>query len=377
MNGVRLGFFVAAVIVGARVGDAQAPPARVAVAAITMGADNDDVSRGAFAEIGAARFGSDGSIYAIDPGECKVKQFSSTGRFVRSFGGSGGGPSEFSCRNLRLDVKDETVVVTDPTQARTVHFSREGRAAKTVPLPDFPGDYGVVRTVPLRYGFGVRIRTGAEAAPPRRDSLQRLVVRKLNEPRADTIANYRADDVAVEFVTGRRLGAPTGLGYGGAWTACGDSAVVVADGYAGAVTWYRITATGPRLARSATLGRTGALLTSDERRDAMTRVRTSRAVTSEQGVGRAGEIKSISALPTMWSVVWSVRCGDDGAVWVGMQDKLAPRTEWTVFPPTGSAYTVTLPENFSFRSARGDFVLGRTVTEDEVPVLRVYRLVAR
>ena len=389
MSDVRVivGFASCMCLVPVGGGAAQAPPPRrVLVPTFAIGADpQEDLARGTFGTVGTAAFGPDSSIYVVDASECTVKHFTKAGRFIRRFGRSGGGPGEFGdCRTLRMSVGTDGIRIVDPGQNRVVRFSLDGRTVETRALPAFEGDIGLYRSTPLRFGYGLRTDVGSVDASGRlifSEDLY-LVLRKAGAARTDTIARYRQGVVQVELSNGRGTTASTGLGYGGGWTTCGDSAAVFADGYSGTVTWYSLASNGLSASRSAQLGITGATISADEQRALLERIRTNPRVLDDARRFGGGGVRNISSLPNRASVLWTVRCMSDGAVWVGLEKRNAPsereaRTEWTVFPWRGPAYTVSLPPTADFLAALGDVVISRAATQEDVPIVRAFRIHAR
>lgn len=70
---------------------------------------------------GPFRIGPHGSLFYIDPGDMKIKQFDRDGNFVQSFGGRGEGPGEFHTPTDLGFIGDSVLYVNDPNRRR-VHF---------------------------------------------------------------------------------------------------------------------------------------------------------------------------------------------------------------------------------------------------------------
>ena len=70
---------------------------------------------------GPFRIGPHGSLFYIDPGDMKIKQFDRDGNYVQSFGGRGEGPGEFHTPTDLGFIGDSVLYVNDPNRRR-VHF---------------------------------------------------------------------------------------------------------------------------------------------------------------------------------------------------------------------------------------------------------------
>ena len=77
-----------------------------------------------------ARLGPGGVMVVLDGGDDMVKLFDSTGRALRTLGGTGEGPAEFSSAWL-LELRGDTVRVLDIDQSKVVTFSLGGEVLAT------------------------------------------------------------------------------------------------------------------------------------------------------------------------------------------------------------------------------------------------------
>lgn len=84
----------------------------------------------AFFLVRDARLGPGGMILVLDGGDNVVKLFDPEGRALRTLGGSGEGPAEFSAAWL-LEVRGNTVRVLDTDQSKIVTFSLDGELLDT------------------------------------------------------------------------------------------------------------------------------------------------------------------------------------------------------------------------------------------------------
>jgi hypothetical protein len=106
----------------------------------------DDGSQQTIGRIAHFDVASNGLIYVLDRADFDVKVYDLTGRFVRKFGGRGGGPGELG-RPIAIHVADSIVVVRDQANG-SVEYSSNGRHLVT------RGPGTLQRPgLPLRYGF--------------------------------------------------------------------------------------------------------------------------------------------------------------------------------------------------------------------------------
>jgi hypothetical protein len=83
-----------------------------------------------FFRVRDARLGQGGAIVVLDGGDDVVKLFDSAGRALRTMGGTGEGPAEFSAAWL-LELRGDTVRVLDTDQRKIVTFSLSGELLAT------------------------------------------------------------------------------------------------------------------------------------------------------------------------------------------------------------------------------------------------------
>lgn len=351
---------------------ATAPPMRQARLVMTLGVDSaDDVVRGAFGSAGPVRSAPDGRIYVLDGRQCQIKMFDQRGVYRGAFGRSGAGPGEFSCRGMLVTTEQDGIVVTDLTQSRVVRYSFSGAHLSTTAMPG--GEAGLVRGTALRNGFtvrdeGISLRR-ADTQSPTFDPYTYVVLRRASQRRVDTLASIRRDHLLVRLPDGRLRPATAGFGNGGAWAVWRDSVVAIVDGYAGAVRWFVISASGARITRTTSLGVVGRAVTSADLRAMERRV-------PEDPLLRAMRVvpASVAEPPAFWSAATDAKFADDGALWVGAPSEAGRPRVWTVFPLGGQDYRVSIPGDVTLSSARGEIVYCVGTNEDDIPVVRVYRI---
>ncbi len=88
--------------------------------------------------VGAGRL-RDGSVVVGDARTREIRVFDSLGRHVRSFGGSGGGPGEFSQLSSMSVSAGDTVIAWDVRTRRQTMFLQDGTVVKSIPLQKVRG----------------------------------------------------------------------------------------------------------------------------------------------------------------------------------------------------------------------------------------------
>lgn len=95
----------------------------------------DDPNK-SFSEVSSFVVDDDGSIYALDFKDVKIKIFDKTGKFVSLFGEKGQGPGEFDMpAGIHLSPDDE-LVIEDPLARKLVFFSKKGNFIKNISFAD-------------------------------------------------------------------------------------------------------------------------------------------------------------------------------------------------------------------------------------------------
>lgn len=314
---------------------------------------------------------ANGLVYVLDGLDFNVKVFDASGSLLRTFGRRGGGPGELS-RPIGLDVSDTILVVSDQVNGRVV-FATSGRHIET----DKSASFRRSGQHKLRHGLSLVVEGGPRRAdprlPPEQEGAPPDVITIVHPSgRRDTLATIESDFVFVESALGRGALRESGFGRSGAYSLIGDSLLVVADGYAGTVRWYRFAPSGAVLARTADLRRQGKSVTrSDVAQQekvlaGSSGYRTGRGDAAAPLPPRAARIKSQT--PARWSEATTILVAEDLTVWVGAPRTLTVRegreatitvnnNVWTVFPENEEPYVVTLPSDTQLRGVSSRFIL--------------------
>lgn len=325
-----------------------------------------------FVDVNDVATSPSGEIYVLDTGDKTVKVYSAGGRFVRRFGREGGGPGEFQLpTSLRVD---SVVRVSDLAQRRMSYFTLDGRHVRTVRSPEL-GETPLLSLVPLRNGRMVGAtpaRMGVTTGGSGRTGSPYVEVLML-EPggRPDTLLRPHS---GVSAFHPRNQAVPFGtfeshVGRGGAHAVLGDSQVATADGYSGEVRWYRADRAGLTLLRSRQLPSRSRPVSADDVR------RMERQLyTGSPDLPRGLVIEA----PPRVSVATQALFSTDGSLWIRNTAGKGHAHVWTVFDSRGEiAFRLSLPEGFELRHVRGDRLYGVARTENDAPVVHVYRLVRR
>jgi len=86
-----------------------------------------------FANLAAVAVGAGDTIYALDRGDKRVKVYDPGGRYLRAFGGEGGGPGEFQEPDLLTFVAGQ-LVIYDWRARRLTYFGLDGTVQRTARL---------------------------------------------------------------------------------------------------------------------------------------------------------------------------------------------------------------------------------------------------
>ena len=315
--------------------------------------------------------GREGTMYVLDGGDRAVKVYGRDGRFVRRFGREGSGPGEF--RSPTSIWVDSVIRVSDLGQQRISRFSLEGRHLSTDRAP-FLGEAPVLRMVPLRHGrmIGVTPAHYGVYADGRSNSnpFSTVLVASPGTPvRYDTLLRYHSGatayhppDANVPFGT-----VDSHVGMGGSYAVLGDSIVATADGYTGTVRWYRVGPEGLRLVRTRQLHSRSRLVSADDRRLIERRVR-------ERSPRFPREL--VLETPPRVSVATQALFADDGTLWIRNTGEGVPEHVWTLFDSEGEvSLRIRTPSGFDLRAVAGDRLYGVAKTENDSPLVRVYRMI--
>ena len=106
-------------------------PSKLKLELETVIGESDDPDK-AFSQLSSFVVDDDGTIYALDFKEQKIKVFDAEGQFVRSFGEKGQGPGEFQMpAGLHLAPGNE-LAVDDALAKKMIYFTKEGKYIRDV-----------------------------------------------------------------------------------------------------------------------------------------------------------------------------------------------------------------------------------------------------
>ncbi|HEX2076852.1 MAG TPA: hypothetical protein VHG08_04060 [Longimicrobium sp.] len=158
----------------------------------------------------------------------------------------------------------------------------------------------------------------------------------------------------------------THAGEGGAEAVLGDSIVATANGYTGEVRWYRADRQGLTLVRTRQLPSRSRPVTQDDVR------RMERELYARH---RDLPRRLVLEPPPRISVPTQALFAPDGSLWIRNTAGRNHAHVWTVFDAAGEiTLRVSLPAGFDLRHVRGDRLYGVTRTENDAPMVQVYRL---
>lgn len=347
-----------------------------------------------FGRVAGVAVSKSGIVYVLDVIDANIRSFTLDGRHLRTFGRRGGGPGEFTSPS-RLRATDSTVQILDAARWSNVMFSANGEHLRTV----IADEYGQ-RRIQLRSGSVVSsesvslevVKPGPGAATTTPPPQHELLTVKQRSGRLDTLATIRLDLAYIQSSPGRGTMRSSGFGRAGAWETIGDTALVVVDGYSGIVRWFRDGSSGLVLDRTRTMGVAARGVTADDIRRQEQRIAEA-TLRGTSGTwpppGRALAPPSTYTMigaPPKWSVATTAIAGADGAVWVGAPRTVARRPPglaasssvednvWTVFPPTGNPFTVSLPSTEHLQAVHGELLFCIPVSSENEPTVNVYRL---
>lgn len=334
---------------------------------LTLGGDFGS-SDATFVDVADVAAGPSGEVYVLDAGDKAVKVYSQAGRFIRRFGRQGGGPGEFQ---LPVDmVVDSLVRVSDLGLQRMTYFTLTGRHVRTSGTTA-SSDLSLLRVLPLRNGHRVGVTPTAVGVSTsgRTGSPYAAVVFAGAGGVVDTLLRPHS---GVGIYHPRNAQVPLGLfethaGRGGAHAVLGDSVVATADGYTGEVRWYRVDGQGLTLFRTRQLESRSRPVTPDDVR------RMERELYAQRQHLQRG---MVIEPPPRISIATQALFAPDGSLWIRNTGGRGQGHVWTVLNPAGEvSIRLSLPAGFDLYHVRGDRLYGVARTENDAPVVQVYRLV--
>lgn len=310
-----------------------------------------------FQRVGNISVADNGWICVADSGRLEIFCYSADGKLQSSMGGQGDGPGEL--RALSAMEADTMVVAWDPVTGRTTRYGLDGRVAGSERTRPIGFDTGTARH--LRNGFLLSVTAARFVHGEWYDPYYRLVLSRHES--TDTIAAIRTDaafwyDAADGVPYG---GASTPFGDGGAWSLVGDSALVVANGYSGELTWYEANAAGLAIVRRTQVPVEARSVSDQDIADVEKSLRAE--------LGSAPPRKIVLRAPPSWSGITDLVVADDGDVtYIGSRDRNG-RTYWRAVHPDDSLEVVPLPPDFELKAVSDGVFYG--VVADEFDVQRV------
>jgi hypothetical protein len=353
----------------ARAQQTAAPPQVRLERLLSLGGDRAGRDA-AFADVSDVAAGPSGEVYVLDAGDKSVRVFSAAGRLVRRFGREGAGPGEF---NLPVSIRvDSLVAVSDLGQQRMSYFTLDGRHLRTA-RTEVPGGVSLLRVVPLRHGRVVGVTPASLGVRPggsgHTGSAYSAVVVAGPGGAVDTLlrphsgsAIFHPRQEQVPFGT-----FDTHAGRGGAHAVLGDSILATADGYTGQVRWYRADRQGLTLLRTRQLQSRSRPVGADDLR------RMERELYAQYARLPRGLVVEP---PPRVSIASQALFAPDGSLWIRNTAGRGAAHVWTVFNAAGEVtLRLSLPAGFELQQVRGDRLYGVARTENDAPVVQVYRLV--
>lgn len=317
----------------------------------------DSPSGNWFQRVGDISIADNGWICIADSGHLQISCYSADGQLQSSMGGRGDGPGEL--RTLSAMEADTVVTAWDAITGRTTRYGLDGRFASSKRTR--PAGIGAGTTRRLRNGFWVSVTAPRYTHGDRYDPYYRLILSQLET--TDTIAGIRSGSA---FWYDASDGLPyastsTTFGNSGAWSFIGDSALVVADGYSGELTWYDANATGLVVGRRTQVPVETRSVTDED----MANVEKSLREKLGDGAPRHVVLRG----PPSWSGVTDVIVDDDSDVaYIGAPDRDG-RRHWRALHPDDSLHEVPLPPDFKLKAVSDGIFYG--VVTDEFDVQQV------
>jgi hypothetical protein len=337
-----------------------------------------------FGIIGWLTADDEGSIYVLDQQARHIKRFDAEGQYVSTFGRAGNGPGELGEAATFIGVGDEgTLVVADLDNGRVSLYSPEGRSVGTVPL-------SVEEGIPVTWrntSSGTIARQSRPFDIPGEiiaaDSMDAIITLAPDGTDADTIMrlpsggtlSVRGDNPNVEIFAAEPI-----------WTLTDRLDVVygVSDEYRFGV--YR----DARLTRVISKAFTPQRVTDADRRAVMQGLLGLFGDAVPQGA--LDQLGSLIRFHETFPVVAAVQQGPDDTYWVqrtrpasDIVGSIEPNlrsiellqrmggTRWDVFDSEGRFLgIVRMPDRFTARHFRGDFIYG--IWMDDFDVEYVMRL---
>lgn len=295
----------------------------------------------------------EGNVYVLDQRADRVRVYSLSGNYTRTFGRRGGNPGELN-RPIHIDVRGETVSVLNPSGIVN-DYGLTGQLISTGRLP-----FGAQSAVRLGDGNYVVVSEGgiSRQAPEPIESL--LLV---GPGVSDTVLTVPSRDLLY-----RAPNATSSIGTylcGLAHVAVGaDGALWVASGVDGTLSQWRIVDGTPQRGRSVDVAAAGGPLPDSLRAEVLAQL-------PQQLDPGSPDLY----VPSIRSSICGLEYSADGVVWVRLSDA-GGREHWRAIDAEALVPTLdlTAPEGVALRAFTGERAVGVRVDEARMPHVEVYRI---
>jgi hypothetical protein len=341
-----------------------------------------------FASITAIAGGPQGSIFVSDAQGGVVRQFDSTGRFIRNYGRQGAGPGEYVEPTALVVTHDGTLAVLDAGAAKIVLFdigsSRHQRDIR-LSIPTIRGGYPA--TMRGLGGDGFVVETQLRSSDPGRGGISMAFLHLSTSGQiVDTIDVPRGDPKTWQACST----APTCFGISVPFVARPIYALTFAGHLVSSIpSRYAIDLRLPSASAArwqpghpvVSLRRAAVApsVSDTEREEGRNRVAAA--------LGRMGASWTGPSIPPVKPVVQALRVGSDDRIWVQLASGVTPAGVGSSSPSSTSVRVfevlelsgdivghVSLPRSVLWLSAGGDTLWGRTEGREGEPILIRYRL---
>jgi hypothetical protein len=357
-----------------------------------------------FTSISEIAVGRDGTMYVLESttGKGQLRMYDSAGKYIRTVGGTGDGPGEFRNPGGMALLNDGKLVLYDPNNSRINVYSGAGDYVSSWRVPGYNVTFNAYQTLTLAPSgiLSIKFNIGT-TREDRRRGVARL---RPDGTVLDTIADPVLPDISLPPVTKRteRSGITLGIPYSrrSTWTWSPLGYFVT-----GRTDVYALDLRIPRSSDVNAKWRDGDPITSLRRTVAS--VPVSRAERNDQEEFLEAQLRrregtqvgSVSSIPAVKPIFTSVLFGTDGRIWLLMSApsvKFTPEarraSDGTVIPQLGWRQPVVfdiidpagryigriaVPEGTYIETMRGDYAWGFTRTEDDVPIVKRFRIAWR
>ena len=333
----------------------------------------------AFSQITDLALTADGSLVVSDAAGQELRVFDPEGNFIRTIGGPGGGPGEFSTAPTIAGVSGDTVVTFDRRASRVTLFETNGELVETVDL----SAVGAADAV-IRMADGTYLAQSRWIDPNARISFHEM--RLELDSAVVTRLGSDGDVLDTVQVIPDRTRARIVQDAGG-----GEVRTIQANSP------YSVRAVVRSTGMGLIVGHSGIfelkIFGADPSHHAVLRVlgvdhpATAREIRAHQEAAIREEIGdrelepnlrrlNLDFLPARLPSFTDVVLSDDGDLWVGLTEyDLSSGMDWLVFDGDGALLgSVHTPPELRLRAIRADYVVGFVLDDFDVPFVRRYPL---